>query len=199
MRVLFLMFFMFFALVVKSQAFLPGYYIDRDGKKIEGQIKYNFKYKHKGVLKELQYFIFKSPTVKKTTVDADMVQSFFVGREKYVPLGGSETVFLHVVLDGPVKIYARYSEGSRMGFTGGTGPNGLPQSRSNKVKIADYLYGDSPDNAVDITRENFPEIMTKAMSAVPQMGQLIKDGRYDLGSTEEMIKMYYAIKNRKTL
>jgi len=198
MRFLLLTFIVFFAPVVKSQVFLPGYYIDRDGKKIEGEIKYHFKYKHKGVLKELQYFIFKSPTVKKITVDADMVQSFFVAGEKYVPLGGSETVFLHIVLDGPVKIYARYRQGRRMGFGAGTDFNGLPRSTSYKVKITDYLYGVSTDNAAEITKENFPEIMTNATSDVPQIAQLIKDGSYNLDRTDELIKMYYVIKNRKT-
>ena len=182
-------------MAVRAQGFLPGYYVDAGGTKVEGEISYNRTDLRKTIAKEMQYITFKSELVKKTVIYADGVQYFVAGGEKYVSMGGKETVFLHVVMDGTVKVYAKYKKTSVTVSTPTVA--GFNHTSYREVK-ADYLWGYDADEPEPITKENFSKVMTKAAADVPQMVQLIKEGNYKLRNIGEMLDMYKAIKNRKT-
>jgi len=190
-----LFFFLFFGLTAKSQVFERGFYVDNSGAKFDGEIKYDFRESHKPVSKELQYFTFKSSATKPVRLNADEVQYFVISGEKYLSKGGSSTVFVHEVFSGPVKVYAQY----KMARTAGRfyNSNGLFINSSSSKVTADYTFGDNPDDAAEVNKGNFVEVMTKATTDVPQIGQLLKDGMYTLKNVDEMIAMYRTIKKRK--
>ncbi len=120
-----------------------------------------------------------------------MIKSFVVGTDSFVVNSEAEPKFIHVVLDGPVKIYAYYLESSQTVGLGGimtaVGPNAK----------GFYSYGTDLTNVTPITRKNYAKFMIERLADEPQVVELIKDKTYTYHEIWDMVDTYKKLKKRR--
>jgi len=175
----------------KAQKFENGYYYDLEGKKVVGKIKNLSSSRSKLFIKHQPHIVFQSDSVEKIKLYTNMIKSFVVGTDSFVVNSEAEPKFIHVVLDGPVKIYAYYQESS-----GTVGLGGIMTAMGPNAK-GFYSYGTDPNNVTPITRKNYAKFMIERLTDEPQVVELIKDKTYTYLEIWDMVDTYKKLKKRR--
>jgi hypothetical protein len=194
MRSFIILFLVCLSIVSKAQKFENGYYYDLEGKKVAGKIK-NLTLVGSKLFADKPHIIFQSDSAEKVKLYANMVKSFVVGADSFVVNSEAEPKFIHIVLDGPVKLYAYYKRGPSSTMSGGGLSFMVSLSMSENKGF--YSYGTDVNNVTPLTRKNYAKFMTDLLADEPQVVALIKDKTYTFGEIWDMVDTYKKLKKRR--
>lgn len=118
--------------------------------------------------------------------DSAMMDSFFVTTNKEF----EKAPFLHVLLNGDVKIYSfTMVSSSGGGMTPGAG--GLmymtPTYSGTDIK---YYYGTDPDHVTRLEKKNFIEVMSQALASKAYVVKKVQDKTFKIGKLKELLYFY---------
>ncbi|RFZ90848.1 hypothetical protein D0C36_18025 [Mucilaginibacter conchicola] len=209
------------AQAASAQKWMPGYFIDIKGNKVEGFIYPNPG--GKGPIANEGFINFKdSEKSEPYSLATSDLQSFVAGRDSFVVAHapGNETWakqefdFVRVALNEEIKIYATRGAGSGGGggkkvhvspgvgigggtygasYGGGLGISIGDGGGGNRNKLS-YYYGGNTATMHHLTDENFRDIMSEAMGDEPEVVQEIQTGKYNLHSIEKLIAYFNKVK-----
>ncbi|WP_345209237.1 hypothetical protein [Mucilaginibacter gynuensis] len=208
-----------FVLTATAQKWQPGVFTDIKGNTETGFIRPNPS--GKGPVKDEGFIEFKKDEkMNPIKLSAGELRSFMVGKDSFVVAhapkneswGSKELDFVKVVLNEEVKLYlGRGSSGGggfRPGLSGGIGggSGGYGGGVGGGVGIsfggnggggkgkATYYFGANTSELVQLTPNNFIDIMSDIMGDEPEVVDRIHENKFNINNIEKLIAYFKAVK-----
>jgi len=185
---------------ILGRKYSQGTYYTIDGQKREGLIAYDFSPPSIFSSSPDNKLFFKADSnAKREKIKASTMKSFIVTNKDTARVDSFVIVkklersrikydfdFIQVIFDrGPIKLY-----NYRLQRQTGAGINGFGLA----VIYYDnyYFFGENADDAVEMKRKNFKDVMSKMLADDPEIVNLIQNEKYSIGDMHEMLKAYYS-------
>lgn len=225
MKTIFLsLFVLLFAITANAQfpgsKFLPAYYYDINGQKVEGLIRSGT---GKDPVKGEGFITFKEDEkAEKQNLSASMIHGFVIGTDSFTvahapkegPWSRNELDFVLVMVNSPLKLYAVNADGGGgggglrpgistgfgigggMGGFGGLGLSlGTGALRGGGGGGITYYYGSDTSAMTELTKKNFIDIMSEVMADQPDAVAKIKSKEYKIGDMEKLVTYYNSLRS----